>query len=142
MNNHVPKLDTCKRLKELGYTGPALNIMQVQILPDGSKRIEFVNPVDAWYRVKDSSYGKNEYSWYAAPLATELLEILKPSNTNHEIFYKAQDKKWYIFVPKNSVANESCGVQVANGENFAECLAQRIIQLVEHKIVSFEKEKV
>lgn len=145
MNNHVPKLETCKKLKELGY-------------PQDNREYDW-DFNDKWLVWSTSSeYKPCSDERVAAPLATELLEWLPNeltfTNNNPQSMYRGIQYGFErLYIEKTKLYTVTyCNYTCTEGEldkeeyhptvanTLPEALAQMLIYLVENKIVNFTKE--
>ncbi len=86
MENHVPNIELCKKLKELGYGLETEYSYCPRYWNDRVRRM--------WASKRDTKDLKEpDKHVYPAPLATELLEEL-PEESKEGLKYKSDIKKW------------------------------------------------
>ena len=130
MNNHVPSLETCKRMKELGY--PQKKVM-FYIHFDNFANECFVAPIHQAIIGFGSDHKPLEKiipnNYYAAPLASEILEQLPKWVRNEKLHYNLMidylgDGAGISYENQNKVIEV---ITKAEGKKYESCL---------HRIVS------
>ena len=133
LEKHVPSLEMCKRLKELGFPQNSNLCYWMQNLTDGM-----------WDLVEGPQRFSNSIT-LAAPIATELLEWLPAYNSLRALTITKKDNKSFKSDRGFEIAYQnSNSIQrpIMKDDNLSEALAKLLIYLVENKIVSFEKEEI
>ncbi len=135
METHVPKQETCKKLKELGF-------------PQGAKfywvkeyHVTKKDEIELAELIYKSELEGSHIKLAAAPLATELLEwlpetIQKEKETLELQITKSFNEYWVIYAR----AINSEYINITETGQLPEALAQMLIYLVKNKIVGFKKE--
>ena len=142
MNNHVPSLITCQRLKELGYDKPTNFYYRERCADRKQTKSSLVTQKqkDAYISVEPNETWKLKESlrYTPAPIATELLEFLPdtiPRGIDRISLSLSKQLGLYTVAYPYNVEDESFPYYADN--NFSEALAQMLIYLVENGIVEF-----